>query len=281
MLGPKTVGVTNPQNAFDGDLSTYAIIPWYWGEGGHQDFLHFISQVSGNSFVFRIRVKGGTVGSYTIDLETSPDTWLPVQTITLDLDKTVTISIPNAQNYLDANGYISLRARWTNGWNWHDALIFEIWAPNQIHSLDSDVDGILDDGDGSGIISDGTCTGGNTVNCDDNCADLYNPDQADTDGDGIGDICDNCQYDANIDQTDSNGDGVGDACSGPVHPIMIGSKTIGIIAPQQALDGDLSTYANIPWYWGEGGHYDFFHFISQVSSATFVFHMHQIGRAHV
>lgn len=277
ILGPKTIGVTNPENAFDGDLSTYANIPWYWGEGGHQDFLHFISQVSGNTFVFNIRVNGGTVGSYTIDLETSPDNWIPIQTIVLDLDKTVTISIPNAQNYLDTNGYISLRARWTDGWNWHDSLIFEVWAPNQIPSLDSDVDGIIDDGDDSGIIGDAPCTGGKTVNCDDNCADLYNPDQADADGDGIGDICDNCQYDANINQIDSNGDGVGDACSAVIHPIILGPKTIGVTNPQNAFDGHLSTYATIPWYWGEGGHQDFLHFISQVKSNTFVFHINVRG----
>lgn len=277
MLGPKTVGVTSPENAFDGDLSTYANIPWYWGEGGHQDFLHFISKVNSNTFEFKIRVRGGTVGSYTIDLETAPDNWVPIETVVLDSDKTVKISISNAEKYLDPGGYISLRARWTGGWNWHDSLIFEIWAPNLIPSIDVDVDGILDDGDGSGVIGDALCTGGNTVGCDDNCADLNNSDQADTDGDGIGNICDNCQYHPNDDQLDSNGDGVGDACSNVVHPIMVGPKTIGVTAPQQAIDGNLSTYANIPWYWGEGGHHDFFHFISPVYSNTFVFHIRLRG----
>ena len=37
-----TVGVTHPENAFDSDPSTVAVIPWYWGEGGHEDFLHFM-----------------------------------------------------------------------------------------------------------------------------------------------------------------------------------------------------------------------------------------------
>jgi len=40
----------------------------------------------------------------------------------------------------------------------------------------------------------------------------YGTDQADGDGDNVGDICDNCPDDANADQTDSDGDLLGDAC---------------------------------------------------------------------
>ena len=46
----------------------------------------------------------------------------------------------------------------------------------------------------------------------DNCQFVKNRDQADMDGDGIGDTCDNCNSTANVDQRDSDGDGVGDAC---------------------------------------------------------------------
>jgi len=54
---------------------------------------------------------------------------------------------------------------------------------------DSDGDCIGDDGDGSGAVGDNLCTGGNTTFCDDNCIDIPNPDQADCNGDGIGDAC--------------------------------------------------------------------------------------------
>ena len=77
------------------------------------------------------------------------------------------------------------------------------------------------------------------VVCDnqDNCDNTYNPDQADNDEDGIGNVCDdtpngdpcgllggdsdgdgicdfhdNCDFTANPDQADSDGDGIGDVC---------------------------------------------------------------------
>ena len=58
-----------------------------------------------------------------------------------------------------------------------------------------------DDDDNDGVPND-----------DDNCPNVYNPDQLDTDGDGHGDVCDNCPEVANPDQMDTDGDGVGDAC---------------------------------------------------------------------
>lgn len=118
---------------------------------------------------------------------------------------------------------------------------------------DTDGDCVLDDGDGSGWPGDNMCEGGEcsegecTANgycagadCDDNCLLIYNPDQADSNGDGVGDACecdfdgdgicddpaddpaivcngctegpDNCPLVPNPDQADSDGDGIGDAC---------------------------------------------------------------------
>lgn len=76
---------------------------------------------------------------------------------------------------------------------------------NALKAVDSDEDGYSD--------------------ADDNCPGVYNPDQRDADGDGIGDICqsdvdndsfpdvrDNCPHIHNILQTDTDQDGIGDAC---------------------------------------------------------------------
>ena len=65
-------------------------------------------------------------------------------------------------------------------------------------TTDTDGDGILDDGDNSGVLFDNPCTSGETAGCDDNCLEFYNPEQIDVNSDGNGDICE-CKGDFEAD----------------------------------------------------------------------------------
>ena len=127
---------------------------------------------------------------------------------------------------LDGDGMInSVEGRWglnpraadTDGDGVDDNV--EVDDPDNPRDLDGDglIDAMDPDGDGDGVDDVG-----------DNCREVANPDQADTDGDGDGDACDappadgdgdgvpddadNCPDDANADQADTDGNGVGDAC---------------------------------------------------------------------
>jgi hypothetical protein len=78
--------------------------------------------------------------------------------------------------------------------------------------VDYDGDGVANDGSGDGQYANLRCTGGQTSGCDDNCPGVPNANQADADGDLVGDACDNCPAAANTAQGDADRDGFGDAC---------------------------------------------------------------------
>jgi len=80
--------------------------------------------------------------------------------------------------------------------------------------IDSDGNGTIDEyfSPSTTIYIDADADG---IGCDaleDNCFAIYNPNQQDSDTDGIGDACDNCTNIANVDQKDTDYDGLGDAC---------------------------------------------------------------------
>ena len=97
--------------------------------------------------------------------------------------------------------------------------------------------------------SDYDSDGDGIRNWDDNCPSVSNPDQADTDGDGIGDACDsdrdndgipdntdNCPNIANPDQADADHDGIGDACD---------AVTTLTVTPSAGANGSISPNTSV------------------------------------
>ncbi|MFZ5980137.1 MAG: SBBP repeat-containing protein [Candidatus Zixiibacteriota bacterium] len=81
-----------------------------------------------------------------------------------------------------------------------DAFVYKITG---MLCVESDGDGYGDSGYPGNVCPD------------DNCPDIFNPNQADFDGDGVGDVCDNCPETYNPGQDDINGNNRGDVCDFP------------------------------------------------------------------
>ena len=103
---------------------------------------------------------------------------------------------------------------------------------------------------------------GDGVTTGDNCPNDANPDQANNDGDALGDVCDpdddndgvfddapdNCQFVANPSQLDNDGDGIGFACDNDEQPAVCANFALG----SNGGDSVVLTAANEA-YNGRGG----------------------------
>jgi len=68
------------------------------------------------------------------------------------------------------------------------------------------------DKNGVGDMCEKDADGDRYINYVDNCPNVYNRNQKDKDRDKVGDVCDNCPHVQNRDQKDMDADGIGDAC---------------------------------------------------------------------
>jgi hypothetical protein len=134
-VGPKTPLnlVFSPESLVDGDLNSFAQIYYFWGESDgekiRQDFFHVQTYVGDASIVtFFVKTAPSAPGSaLIIDGEYEPGSWSVIERISLDSPATTTIELLNAREYVNADGYLSLRARWESGSPSYDAFIYEIW----------------------------------------------------------------------------------------------------------------------------------------------------------
>ena len=131
-VGHKTsfVWVGDPVSAVDGNIDSFATIYYFWGELDHKDFLHLQTYVGDASpLVFSIKAATSAPpdAELIIDGEYEPDSWSVIESFSLNDLTTTTIELPNAREFVNADGYLSLRVRWESDSMSHDAHIYEIW----------------------------------------------------------------------------------------------------------------------------------------------------------
>ena len=109
---------------------------------------------------------------------------------------------------------------------------------------DSDQDGVLDDGDFSGLAGDNPCLSDNNGECDDNCLATFNPAQTDFDEDGFGAACDCDDSKSNIaPSVEEICDGIDNNCDGQIDEGCGSNESI--ITRTISIDGDATDWDGI------------------------------------
>lgn len=146
--------------------------------------------------------------------------------------------------------------------------------PPQAEMIDTDDDSVLDDVD--------------------NCPEISNLDQLDTDGDGMGDVCDddddndgildvddNCPLTGNQDQLDTDNDGIGDVCDGVINPLFKcengmagqypcnGIDVMSVISAQTLGGSSTAEGADI-WGWTDPNNQKEYAIIALTNSTAFI-----------
>jgi hypothetical protein len=132
IVGPKTTfgPVESPESAVDGNLDSFATIYYFWGESDHRDFLHvqtYVGDASPITFSVITAPSAPPDAEVIVDGEVEPDSWSVIERISLDELATTVIELPNAREFVNADGYLSLRLRFESDSTSHDAWIYEIW----------------------------------------------------------------------------------------------------------------------------------------------------------
>ena len=204
------ISVDIPDNLTITDVNVTVDIEHTWTS----DLLIALFNPTGTEFVILTTGAGGAGVNFTNTTFDDAGTISIEDVVAADAPFTGVFSPENPLSFF--NGQQSILPDGTNTWFLFVRDQFPASDGGLLNGFDLEICGIRDseDFDSDGILND-----------DDNCVLVDNTDQADNDGDGIGDECDddddndgildvddNCQFVANANQADNDGDGIGDEC---------------------------------------------------------------------